>query len=602
MVMRPLYLDDRFAWLHTPPGGIAPGARGVVLCPAFGQEEVCTHYGLMALADQLAARGMIVARFDYAGTGDSVDTPLTVAGLVEDAQRAAALLRREGAVDITLAGVRLGAAIALTVATATPDLSALVLLAPVLSGQAFLRETRAGASVASLSGLDPVPPIDGEVPLNTNGFHWPPAFQQEINALDLSNAPAPTVPVLTVPARGDRRVAKIVQRWQDAGATISDIPFLDYEEWMQDPTTNQNPVATFDCVTDWLARIPHTTPAAAPLPRTDGAPAIRDTLATDRFVEEPLRFGQDGALFGVLCRPATGAAAPIAALLLHEGSTHHIGNGRAYVRLARRLAEAGYASLRMDLTGMGDSPAGDNPRHPHYDPERIVEGVAGMDRLAALGFRHAMTFGLCSGAHTALQVVLVDERIVGGVSLNLQKFIWHYGDDIRVATRDNKRSLKGYLRAMRNAGEWRRALSGKADLTGIARVLLKRAVIRTRHTITGLFPPAPGSETAQVRAQLRTLSQRRAHVHLVFSDEDPGLAEIAMQFGRGARRLAHYPPLRLTLLREADHHFNGSSVRRRYMDLVVGAMDAVVADHGAGLPPVTFATPAGADPRAMAAE
>ena len=38
----------------------------------------------------------------------------------------------------------------------------------------------------------------------------------------------------------------------------------------------------------------------------------------------------------MLCAPSERAAAPVAALLLHEGSTHHIGNGRAYVALARQ--------------------------------------------------------------------------------------------------------------------------------------------------------------------------------------------------------------------------------------------------------------------------
>jgi hypothetical protein len=244
----------------------------------------------------------------------------------------------------------------------------------------------------------------------------------------------------------------------------------------------------------------------------------------------------------------------------------------------------------MDLTGMGDSPAGDNPRHPHYDPERIAEGVAGAALLEELGFARAVAFGLCSGAHTALQVTLADERIAGAVVLNLQKFIWHYGDDIRVAVRDNKRSLKGYWRAMRNPGEWRRALAGEADLAGIGRVLLKRGLARVGHAITGLLPLPAGSERAQVRDQMRALAVRRVHTHLVFSDEDPGLAEMWVQFGRRARRLAAFAPARMVVLDRADHHFNGQEARRRQIDLAATVMAEVVADHAAGLPAVSLPT------------
>jgi pimeloyl-ACP methyl ester carboxylesterase len=199
----------------------------------------------------------------------------------------------------------------------------------------------------------------------------------------------------------------------------------------------------------------------------------------------------ENAVFGVLCRPSGVAASPVAALLVHEGSTHSIGNGRAYVALARRLAREGYASLRFDLTGTGDSPAHGNTRNPHYDPERIAECVAGLDLLEREGFPKAVALGLCAGAYTAQELTLADRRVVGNVLINLQKFVWHYGDDIRVAVRDNKRTFKAYLRAMRNKGEWKRALSGGADFTGIARVLTKRVIARLRHGIVSLFPRRP---------------------------------------------------------------------------------------------------------------
>nr|WP_277924507.1 alpha/beta fold hydrolase [Sphingomonas sp. CROZ-RG-20F-R02-07] len=569
----PIYFDGCFGWLHEAQGGAA--RPGVVLCPAFAQEEVCTHYGMMALAERLAAAGFPTLRFDPRGTGDSVAAEATLDGLVDDAVRAADCLRQRCGVEaVAMVGLRLGAAVATLAAERMGEASALVLMAPVLSGQAFLRETRAAAAVASLSGLDPVMPIESDHALNTNGFHWPAAFQRAVAAIDLQAPPA--CPVMMNPARGDRRTARLAESWRAAGTAVTERPFADYEGWMQDPTTSQIPQASFAAIAAWL--VEHALPVSSG--RSAAPVAVTPVLEADDFVEEPVRFGADGVLFGILCRPRAAPAASIAALLLHEGSTHHIGNGGAYVALARRMAGEGTASLRMDLTGMGDSPAGDNARHPHYDPERIAEGVAGIDRLAEAGFAGVVAFGLCSGAHTALQVTLADRRVVGNFVVNLQKFVWHYGDDIRVAVRDNKRSLKAYLRAMRNPGEWRRALSGEADLKGIARVLAKRGALRAAHALRSLLPPAPDSEIAIVRAQMRTLAERGVHSTLVFSDEDPGLPEMSMKFGRKARRLAAFAPARMVLLDCADHHFNGVSVRRRHADLSVAVMKAAIDAHG----------------------
>ncbi len=583
-IVTPIYFEGRFGWLHSPAGPVHAGAAtGVILCSAFAQEEVCTHHGLMALASDLAAAGHPTIRFDYRGTGDSDDVDVTLDTLGDDVARAADCLRQQADVGaVVLVGVRLGAAVALRAVGGIDGVWGMALLAPMLSGQAFMRETRASASVASLSGLDPVPPIESGEPLNTNGFRWSGALQQEVAALDLTQAPAKHFPILAIPGRADRRTGKLAAAWRERGAAVTEADFPDYEGWMQDPTTNETPVATFVVVRDWIAALPPCPNATAP----SRPVAVAHSVEIGACVEHPVRFGKDDALAGILCRPHGQSAAPVAALLLHEGSTHHIGNGRAYVTLARHLAEAGIASLRVDLTGMGDSPAGDNPRHPHYDPERIAEGVAGLDLLEREGFTKAMAFGLCSGAHTALQVTLADDRVVGNIVLNLQKFIWHYGDDIRIATRDNKRSFKAYVRAMRNPGEWRRAFAGEADFKGIARVLAKRSMARAGHAIRSLLPPAPDSEVAQVRALMRKLADRRVHTTLMFSDEDPGLGEMWMQFGAKARRLSQYAPAKLVMLDQADHHFNGTSARTRYFDLARDAILYAVAEHARDLPPV----------------
>lgn len=577
--MKPLYFEGRFGWLHLGDRCI-PSGVGVVMCSAFAQEEVCTHHGWMALAQDMADAGHAVIRFDWLGTGNSGDGPgVTVDGMVEDVLAAArALAGQTGAGRVVLMGLRLGAAIALMAAPRVEGVTGLALLAPVISGNAFMRETRVGASVASLSGLDPVPPQGSDLPLNTNGFRWSAAFQDEVAAIDLAHVPAPGVPSLLLSARGDRRAGKLAEAWREVGDDATATPFTDYEGWMQDPTTHRNPVVSFGIISRWVTGLPL---VPAPMPMES---EVADVLTGDGFVEQPFCFGPNKAVFGVLCRPAGADVSPVAALLVHEGSTHSIGNGRAYVALARRLAREGYASLRFDLTGTGDSPAHGNPRNPHYDPERIAECIAGLDLLERAGYPKAVALGLCAGAYTAQELTLADPRVVGNVLINLQKFVWHYGDDIRVAVRDNKRTFKAYLRAMRNKGEWRRALSGGADFAGIARVLTKRVIVRLRHAIVSLFPPAPGSERALVRDKLARLSARGVHATLLLSDEDPGLAEMHMHLGGKGRKLGAYPPVRMIVLDRADHHFNAALARARHTDIVLDVMARAVQGAGAAVP------------------
>ncbi|WP_380786278.1 alpha/beta hydrolase [Sphingomonas sp. R86521] len=573
--MTPIFFEGRFGWLHLPPTGATTAAPplGVVLCAAFAQEEMCTHYGLMILADRLAARGMPTLRFDYGGTGDSADGEVTLASLRADVVRAVACLRQEsGAGAVALCGLRLGSAVAAAAAAEIEGVVGVAMLAPIVTGQAFLRETRAAASVSSLANLDPVPKLDSDRPLNTNGFLWSAALQRDIATIDLTAIPPPAPHMLLAPGRPDRKLPPFAASLRAQGTAVTEVPFVDYDAYMQDPTTHEVPAATFAAVETWLAALPHAeTVAAAPV-------SVAPVLTLDGCEEIPLRFGSGNAVFGMLCRP-TGHAAPVAALLLHEGSSHHIGDGRAYVALARRLAQAGIASLRMDLTGMGDSPAGANMRSPYFDPERLTEVFAGIDLLERHGYPKVVAFGLCSGADAAWNAGLADERVVGIFIINLQKFLWNYGDDLRVIARNSKRTLRSYARSMRNPAEWRRALSGKGDLLGIARVLAKRGLSQGFHAVKGLMPPAPGSEPAIVREQLRMLAARDVETLLIFSDEDPGLGEMGRHFGRNARRLK--PPARVVTMTRADHHFNGRDVRRRYQAMIETAMADLVARHRA---------------------
>ena len=72
--MIPMYFGSSarklFGIYEAPMTGSA--ARGVVICPPWGQEYLRAHRALRLLATRLCNAGFHVFRFDYSGTGDSV--------------------------------------------------------------------------------------------------------------------------------------------------------------------------------------------------------------------------------------------------------------------------------------------------------------------------------------------------------------------------------------------------------------------------------------------------------------------------------------------------------------------------------------------------
>src|SRR5207244_10324760 len=98
------------------------------------------------------------------------------------------------------------------------------------------------------------------------------------------------------------------------------------------------------------------------------------------------------------------------------GGSRRLGAGRRRVRCAGRRAGDGFATLRFDFSGIGDS----EPR-----PERIVPDGVRQDLNDALSYLQAavkatsfVLVGLCSGANASLRYARLHAGVVGAVLLD----------------------------------------------------------------------------------------------------------------------------------------------------------------------------------------
>ena len=64
------------------------------------------------------------------------------------------------------------------------------------------------------------------------------------------------------------------------------------------------------------------------------------------------------------------------------------------------------------------------------------------------------------------------------------------------AAQENRRSFKGYLRALRNPGEWKRIADGGVDIKAVVSVLIKRTARGIYNTGRSMLPPAEGAPAA----------------------------------------------------------------------------------------------------------
>jgi uncharacterized protein len=92
-------------------------------------------------------------------------------------------------------------------------------------------------------------------------------------------------------------------------------------------------------------------------------------------LERGLRFDCEGrSLVGVLSLP-TAPAGDLGVVIAVGGPQYRAGSHRQFVLLARRLAAAGFAALRFDMRGMGDS-EGEFPGFEGLGPDLTAAGHA----------------------------------------------------------------------------------------------------------------------------------------------------------------------------------------------------------------------------------
>jgi len=407
---------SQFGWLHLPADNTA--RAGVVLCPALGMESAWSHRAFRLMAETLEADGFAVLRFDHPGSGHSAgglqeNWPEDV--LRSGFSSALAFLRATGVESVAAVGFRLGATVAAT-ALATqeaagpepggPEVEALVLWDPCLSGRAFLREQKA-IRILALGPYSPGEPgtAAGDREASVSGYCYPSPAREDIENMDLmtiESISASRLLVLAKPGLSDRARASLEGRlggdWTTAAGTENLLFNL------------ETPDETMTEITRWLA-------AALPMDRKEvSVPPHHDQLLVNSpghpaVVETPVRIGPL-ELFGFVVAPVAGdTEVQPTVVFLNTSFEPCIGPGRLWVTLSRKLAASGRRTIRVDLSGLGDSPARPGqPRFVNYQPEAIEDAVEVVRWVAREDPTNFVLVGSCSGGYNSLEAA----RLLGG--------------------------------------------------------------------------------------------------------------------------------------------------------------------------------------------
>ncbi len=530
-----------------------------MVCNPIGDDYVRAHRTLRHLAERLAVAGFPVLRFDFHGTGDSAGderAPDRVAAWRRDIATAIDFAKAETGVDrVAIVGLRFGATVAADVAATRSDVASVVLWHVFPTGEKFASETlkmhkmhRMLEPESFAAGPKSYP--DGEEAL---GFFLTNQTLQDLKAIDvraIATRPAPRA--LVVDASNLPSDKPIVEKLEALGAQVDHRHMPGHKFLISIPHHSTLPDEVLAQVVAWLETA-HPAIARVPAP----APAsTANVLEGAAYTEEPVMFGPGDRLFGIHVRPRKGrSAARPAILMLNAGTVHRIGPHRFYVSMARELAELGFEVLRVDLSGIGDSPNTTTPENITYPGEGETDVKLAMDVMTArTGATKFVLAGLCSGADIAFQLGIKERRVAGVVMMNPRTFLVH-----DLATVDANKGARYYQESLFKKEKWVKLIKGEVDVVRAARMVapkLKTMAIKRATKLVDRFRGKPEeAEIEDVPSALRAMAERGVDTFLVVTIHDPGVDFIDTHYGDGMKGLAAVKNFRREDLAGTDHTF-----------------------------------------------
>ena len=282
-------------------------------------------------------------------------------------------------------------------------------------------------------------------------------------------------------------------------------------------------------------------------------------------------FLQSGAatLSGVLALPAQGSLQGVF-LFSHGWAGNRNGPANLLTTLARALAAEGYATLRFDYRGRGES-GGDGLATTLATMAEDLASAASFIRTET-GIDAISVLGMCSGGNVAIGALPNLGKLQRMVLLSVYPF--SDGDSFGRDINRSRHFLGVYLRKACCLENWKRVFTGDASLSRVFRVIfrpfLKRGENRAKEGGVGTLVKAASCESRNSAAPppVKHLAKLRKDIPILmlYGTADPDAAAARKYFGEYARKNAL--PISFAEIQGANHNFSSQTWQQQVLEII----------------------------------
>ncbi len=249
--------------------------------------------------------------------------------------------------------------------------------------------------------------------MQTPGFRFDADTVTDLCSLDMAKTVGPMAEKILLLRRPERsHDARLEGRLKDAGPLEVEDCHGQQQLLSVDGTVNADVEASIGLVVRWLTAVAAADPAPLELSGIDasGSPVPVAVAGGAPIFERAVRIGPVD-LFGIVTEAGVEhrhAGTPTV-VCFNTGKSRHIGPSRLWVELARLWAAKGIRTIRVDLSGLGESGAQPGQARDVFYPSEAATDIEAVARFVSPDDPSGVVLvGLCSGGYHA---------VLGGLAL-----------------------------------------------------------------------------------------------------------------------------------------------------------------------------------------
>jgi len=559
--------DNIFFWHHPPKENIKDTA--VIIIGPIGPEYMPCHRSIRLLADKISQSGLHCIRYDPIGMGNSSGSleDKHLWGKWSNTPKFIANYFREhlNVTKTILIGVRSGCLV-LSDVEKNMDIEAMIFWHPQTHGRKFLRGIQLLDSVLYQNNVNTISGM-----LEGGGYPFTQDLQESIKEADLATKNFSDIPkALIINTNASENESKLSKRLKKFNTIVESVDIVGLDDMIKQVTLSKIPHLNIDYIISWLETLKIST----------NNQAVKNSISINnythsKFNETVVTIDSENSLFGILTTPtlSTGTKNQIV-LFPNTGAAHHAGPNRIHVDVARILAENEVATLRFDLSNLGES-----SQNYEIDPPQEFPSTAAIDINTVinyvqnkLNYKNITLCGISAGAHNVYHAVLESESryIDSLILINPDTFYWNPEQTkkpIQNVTSEIDQAY--YQQQIFNYKKWLTLLRNPKKLFNISIFILHFMLKKFKTLIIALLRIANIKIQSLLEKDISKIGNRKIKITLIYSKGDPAYNILMSQASATLKQLKKDNLFSSIQINYADHTFSSIQARKELYDALV---------------------------------